>query len=129
MRRQEGLEFLATATFLDTEVDDEVASAGIIDTDGSGGPSAGDTVVSIDGNELPFAPDFSITGVARYLMQMDNDYSVSFQMSVSHTSDHFISIENVPFEEQDHTKLGAHVRLDGTRRQVVAFRHGDKPDQ
>ena len=109
----EALEFLVTATFLDTEVDDEVASAGLIDSDGSGGPSAGDTVVSIDGNELPFAPDVSITGVARYLMQLDNDYSMSFQVNVSHSSDHFISIENVPFEEQDHTKLGAHVALMG----------------
>ena len=109
----EGLEFLVTGTFLDTEVDDNVASAGIVDNDGSGGPSAGDTVVSIDGNDLPFAPDVSITGVARYLLQLGNDYSMSFQVSASHNSDHFISIENVPFEEQNHTKLGAHVALMG----------------
>lgn len=96
----EELEMLVTATWLDTEVKDNEASSGQL---------ADGMVVPIDGNDLPFSPEFSATALIRYNVTMENGYGLTLQGSLSHASDHFISIENVPFEEQNYTKLGAHI--------------------
>ena len=95
----EEIELLLTGTWLDTEVRDDEASAGLL----------GSTVVAIDGNDLPFSPGVSATALARYNLTLESGYGLTLQASMSHASGHFISIENVPFEEQSYTKVGAHL--------------------
>ena len=98
----EELEMLLTATWLDTKVNDSDASAGQL-PDGA--------IVPIDGNDLPFSPELSATALIRYSVNLENGYGLTLQGSLSYASDHFISIENVPFEEQNYTKLGAYLRF------------------
>ena len=108
----DALEMLFTLTWLDTEVNDPEATAGFLDNNGNGVFDEGvDTNAPLDGNALPFSPDLSATGLIRYTSEFANGYGLTLQASVTHASDHFISIENVPFEEQDYTKVGAYVGL------------------
>ena len=108
----DALELLFTLTLLDTEVNDPDATAGFVDNNGNGTFDDGiDTNAPLDGNSLPFAPDLSATGLIRYGAEIGTGYELTLQASVTHASDHFISIENVPFEEQDYTKIGAYIGL------------------
>lgn len=108
----DALELLFTLTWLDTEANDSEASAGFVDTNGNGVFDEGvDINAPIDGNELPYSPDLSATGLIRYAADWENGYSLTLQASATHAADHFISIENVPFEEQNYTKIGAFVGL------------------
>lgn len=107
----DALEIMLTATYLDTEVKDDEVVSGFIDVDGDEVVTAVDTPVPMDGNALPYSPDLSATALARYTLDWDSGYNLSFQVSATYSSDHFISIENIPFEEQDYTKVGAHIAL------------------
>jgi iron complex outermembrane receptor protein len=108
----DALEMLFTLTWLDTEVNDSEATAGFVDQNGNGTFEEGiDINAPIDGNKLPFSPDLSATALIRHTSDWNNGYSLTVQASANHTSDHFISIENVPFEEQSYTKIGAFVGL------------------
>jgi len=93
----EGLEIAATASFLDTEIDSDAVSQG--------------TGESLNGKELANAPETAASLLARYGFEIGNGLSASLQASVNYTGDHFVSIENLAFNQQDFTLVDARVAI------------------
>lgn len=93
----EGLNLMATASFLDTETSDS-------------DPSAADPR-EFDGKELPYAPNQAYSLLARYEWELGEGAIMSVQGSASHTGDHYLDTLNVSFEEQDYTLVDARLGI------------------
>ncbi len=93
-----GLEISATASVLDTEINDRSAFSAV-------------TGESLDGNEISNAPDVAASLFARYEFDVGNDLRASLQASANHTGDHYVSIENFSFNKQDYTLVGARAAI------------------
>jgi len=64
------------------------------------------TQTAVNGNDLAFAPDSAYTAYGRYEAPFGNDLTGSFQLNVSQTGDHFVTVFNDDFEKQDYTLVG-----------------------
>jgi iron complex outermembrane receptor protein len=82
---------------LDTEIDSDAVSQG--------------TGESLNGKELANAPETAASLLARYGFEIGNGLSASLQASVNYTGDHFVSIENLAFNQQDFTLVDARVAI------------------
>ncbi|MCY3751572.1 MAG: TonB-dependent receptor, partial [Gammaproteobacteria bacterium] len=66
----------------------------------------------LDGNELPYAPEFSANGMIRYQMQMAEGWKGHAQFDFSSLSDHWGESDNINFSKLDgYTLLNARVGL------------------
>ena len=93
------LDFSLHAAWLDTRIDDKTT---IIDVDGG---------TTVDNNELPHAPDVALSIVGSYERNVTDRLVASLQVDVNYTGDHFISIANLPENEQSFTHVGARVAI------------------
>ena len=94
----EGLEFSATASALDTEINDKSAISAV-------------TGESLDGNKIPNSPELAASLLARYGFEVSDGLRVSLQASANYTGDHYVSIENFSFNQQDYTLVGARAAI------------------
>ena len=94
----EGLEFSATASALDTEINDKSATSSI-------------TGESLDGNEISNAPEIAASLLARYEFDVSDGLRASLQASANYTGDHYVSIDNFGFNKQDYTLVGARAAI------------------
>jgi iron complex outermembrane recepter protein len=94
----EGLEFSATASALDTEINDKSAISAI-------------TGESLDGNEISNAPEIAASLLARYEFTVSDGLRASLQASANYTGDHYVSIDNFSFNQQDYTLVGARAAI------------------
>lgn len=101
----EGLEIISTAAFLDTEINDD-AIYGYLDFG-----TAEEQVFAFNGNHLAFAPEDSYTLLARYEWSINDGVNVSVQADASIVGDHYLTAENIPFEEQDYELYGARIAV------------------
>jgi len=93
----EGLELGLNASFLDTEVSDDRLIAG----------------TSIEGNNLPFAPDVAASVFARYEAALTEELQGSIQLTVSQTGDHYtnVSDDDSLFGAQNYTLVGLNAAI------------------
>ncbi|WP_193161749.1 TonB-dependent receptor [Microbulbifer hainanensis] len=61
---------------------------------------AGDNY-TLDGNELPSAPEFTYNLMARYYMSLGGNGELVFQGDYAWQAEHFLQIENDPYSRQD----------------------------
>ncbi len=94
----EGLEFSATASALDTEINDKSAISSV-------------TGESLDGNEISNAPEIAASLLARYEFDVSDRLRASVQASANYTGDHYVSIDNFEFNKQDYTLVGARAAI------------------
>ncbi len=90
----EGLNFGATATYLDTEVS-------------QGGLAA----ATFDGNDLPFAPDLSWTLFGRYEYQLGNNLVGAVQANIKDVGDHFLRPEAFAIDENSYSLVDARISV------------------
>jgi iron complex outermembrane receptor protein len=94
----EGLEFSATASAIDTEINDKSAISQV-------------TGEKLDGNEISNAPDIAASLLVRYEFEVGSGLRASLQGSVNYSGDHYVSIDNFEFNKQDYTLVGARVAI------------------
>jgi iron complex outermembrane receptor protein len=94
----EGLEFSATASVIDTEINDKSAISQV-------------TGEKLDGNEISNAPDIAASLLVRYEFEVGSGLRASLQGSVNYSGDHYVSIDNFEFNKQDYTLVGARVAI------------------
>ena len=56
---------------------------------------------TLDGNELPSAPEFTYNLMARYYMSLGENGELVFQGDYAWQAEHFLQIENDPYSRQD----------------------------
>ena len=94
----EGLEISASASFLDSQINDNSVVSAV-------------TVESVDGNTLPNAPESAASLMARYVFDVSDGLQATLQASANYTGDHYVSIENLSVNEQSYTLVGARAAL------------------
>lgn len=85
-----------------------IAGLGVLDTEFTSGQVfnvAGD-VYTLDGNELPSAPEANTNLVARYYIGLGNAGELALQADYTWQADHFLQIENDPYSHHDGYGLG-----------------------
>lgn len=85
----DNFEVIGGAGWLDTEFDSEQIFQ-----------VAGDSY-TLDGNELPSAPEFTYNLMARYYMSLGDSGDLVFQGDYAWQADHFLQIENDPYSKHD----------------------------
>ena len=93
-----GLELSATASFLDTEINDNSLIS----------PVTGGVV---DGNNLPGAPETAASLLARYGFDVGDGLRGSVQVGINYTGDHYMALENLSFNKQDYTIINARAAI------------------
>lgn len=94
----DGLELSANASFLESEIDDTTVVSPV-----TGG--------SVSGNKVPFAPETAVSLLGRYEFAVSTSLRASIQAAVNYTGNHFISIENLPVNEQDYAIVNARIAV------------------
>lgn len=92
-----GLEFAVTASALDTEIDTSAVSSV--------------TGQSLNGNEVGNAPEIAASLYGRYEFEVGAGMLASIQASVDYTGDHYVSIENFAYNQQDFTLVSARAAI------------------
>jgi iron complex outermembrane receptor protein len=96
-----GAEFEVTAKLTDNfEV---IAGLGLLDTEFDSNQIfnvAGD-VYTLDGNELPSAPEVTTNIVARYYVGLGNAGELALQADYTWMDDHYLQIENDPYSLEE----------------------------
>ncbi|MBB3059865.1 TonB-dependent receptor [Microbulbifer rhizosphaerae] len=85
----DNLEVIAGAGWLETEFDSEQFFI-----------VAGDNY-TLDGNELPSAPEFTYNLMARYYLSLGDSGELVFQGDYAWQDDHYLQIENDPYSKHD----------------------------
>lgn len=86
----ENLEILLGLGLLDTEIKSDESLTSTIDG-----------LVSLDGNELPSSPEWTVNGVFRYSFPLESRGNLVLQADFNYRADVFYTINNSKYETQD----------------------------